>query len=55
MQVLKILYICWMIFWALGCIIGGAMWHNATFLGILGLFVKLATMPFPLCFIDIAY
>lgn len=35
MRILKILYICWIVFWAFGCILGGVMGYNATFGGIL--------------------
>ncbi|MWV62939.1 hypothetical protein DCO58_01515 [Helicobacter saguini] len=51
MKTLKIFYICWVMFWGLGCVIGGAMGHNATFLGMLYLFFLLILMPlFPYFF-----
>lgn len=47
MQILKILYICWLIFWALGCILVGAIAYDDGRLGnVVFVFVILATMPF---------
>ncbi len=40
------LYICWIIFCGLVCIIGGAMGHNATFEGVLYSFFLLCLFPF---------
>lgn len=45
MQFLKILYICWVVFWAFGCILGGVMGHNATFGGMLYVFLLLIFLP----------
>ena len=45
MQILKTLYICWAVFWAFGCILGGAMAHNGTFIEALFGFIVLCIFP----------
>ena len=45
MQILKTLYICWVVFWAFGCILGGAMAHNGTFIEALFGFIVLCIFP----------
>ena len=45
MQILKTLYICWIVFWAFGCILGGIMAHNGTFIEALLGFVVLCIFP----------
>ena len=46
MQILKILYICWVVFWAFGCILGGIMAYDDGKLGVVVfLFVILVAIP----------
>ena len=45
MQILQILYIRRVVFWASGRILGGAMGHNATFGGMLYVFLLLIFLP----------
>ncbi|PAU99237.1 hypothetical protein [Helicobacter sp. TUL] len=46
MQFLKILYICWVVFWAFGCILGGVMAYDDGKLGVVVfLFVILVAIP----------
>lgn len=46
MQFLKILYICWVVFWAFGCILGGIMAYDDGKLGVVVfLFVILVAIP----------
>ena len=46
MQILKTLYICWVVFWAFGCILGGVMAYDDGKLGVVVfLFVILVVIP----------
>ncbi|MBR2111921.1 MAG: hypothetical protein IJ950_03085, partial [Helicobacter sp.] len=45
MRILKVLYVCWIIFWGLACILGFFVGHNATFAKMLYVFVLVCLFP----------
>ena len=45
MRILKVLYVYWIIFWGLACILGFFVGHNATFAKMLYVFVLVCLFP----------